>query len=118
MPMNTPMRKRIITAAGCVFVGLFGIVFCNRGSESLYKPFNTVRVGMPERDVITLLGSPDKVVLKNDPATHANLYYFNRKDWPERAVSNKILIYAREGSYAYIYIDPTGKVEYIYFSAA
>jgi len=119
-----------------------GISSFSRIKRAVYHPdelsyqrkFESVTIGMPELEVLRLLGEPVRTIVYNrenkqllylekamkeykpidrNPKTGMPNYYPPANNvFPEREITNKVLIYTLGTVTAYYFIAPSGNVEY------
>ncbi|MDQ7827248.1 MAG: hypothetical protein RDV48_30925 [Candidatus Eremiobacteraeota bacterium] len=63
---------------------------------------------MSEEEVIRHLGQPDEIATRDAPKSIAS---FDPTNHPRKTIENKVLMYNRDGYYAYIYLNSQNIVE-------
>jgi hypothetical protein len=96
--------------AGCI-VFCWAMLTIKSVVQEEYPLYKAISLGMSDREVITRLGQPKRIV--TSPNYPSN-YYIDGYSCKKRAITNKVFIYVGGEVIAYYYFNSENKVEDVF----
>ena len=104
--MNLSVHLMLGLGMAVVGSGCTEVVF-----EEDYARLRSITIGMSEVEVVQRLGTPDQV---HEAGNAPEDYYVGGYAYEKRRIANKVFIYIEAEPIAYVYFDPSNRVEYVF----